>query len=221
MIELGINNNYDVTYKNQPDIDRVLFSNILEDDFVYPIKVLPDGYKMIEGIIFDGNCFFDTSINLTGNSILDFTYSASKACNVIGCFTSSSADDNFSFYHSTSAFVRYDGDLNRYSFSMDEKYHIIMSGSGLTVNDAIVLMWIFENFETSTKLRIGHLPNSSSSNYIFKGILYGIITVDNIYKWIPCIRESDGEIGYFETISGTFLTNKGSGTPTVYEGGSV
>lgn len=219
MIEIDVNNNYDVTYKNQPDVDRVLFSNILEEDIIFPIKILPDGYKIIDGIIFSGNSFFDTSINLKGNSVLDFTYSATKSCNVIGCFSSSSSDDNFSIYHSPNAYIRYDGGLSRIDLSNNTIYHMIMFGSGLSVNGVQEILWIYENFETNTKLRIGHLPNSSSPT--FDGIMYGIITVDNIYKWIPCVRESDGAIGYFETMSNTFLTNKGSGTLTVYEGGNT
>jgi hypothetical protein len=55
------------------------------------------------------------------------------------------------------------------------------------------------------------LPNSSVSK--FDGTIIGNITVGNRLRYIPCIRESDDVIGYYELMNQNFLEAQGSGTP--------
>ena len=60
------------------------------------------------------------------------------------------------------------------------------------------------------------------------GRVYGFKVYDNgtlIADYIPCYRKSSGVIGFYDMVSGTFLTNSGSGAltkgfdvdPTVYQ----
>lgn len=49
----------------------------------------------------------------------------------------------------------------------------------------------------------------------FSGNLYSLKIKDNgvlVRDFVPCYRKSDGEIGMFDLVSGTFFTNSGTGT---------
>lgn len=49
--------------------------------------------------------------------------------------------------------------------------------------------------------------------YSFKAIRLGAkFVMETFLDFIPCYRKADGEIGFYELVSGTFLTNAGSGT---------
>ena len=56
------------------------------------------------------------------------------------------------------------------------------------------------------------LPNSTSPAYT--GTIVGNITVGTRLKWIPCEREADGAVGYYEAVKGKFIAPTGTGTPT-------
>lgn len=68
-----------------------------------------------------------------------------------------------------------------------------------------------ETFTTAATAYIGMLPNSSSPAYT--GSIIGNILVSTRLKYIPCERESDGAVGYYETVNKEFIAPSGTGTP--------
>lgn len=200
MIKCG---NFDISL---PNVRKVYAGNRL----VWLSDILPSGYTALSGITFDGNSRFITSIVLTGDDTLRFRYRASKSCNVIGSYVSASADNNFSYYHTGSSYVRYDGNLFRTSMSNNTDYSVVFSKSGFVVNSSDVLTWSPETFTCNAPLWIGMLPNSSAAS--FSGVFWGNIEIDGKFKGIPCKRNSDEEIGYFDVYSDEFLTNQGTGS---------
>ena len=68
-----------------------------------------------------------------------------------------------------------------------------------------------EEFITPANAYIGMLPNSSSPAYT--GSIIGNVLVGTRLKYIPCERESDGVVGYYEAVNGVFLEPTGTGAP--------
>jgi len=87
----------------------------------------------------------------------------------------------------------------------------ITFGAGGTTGFKTNVSYNAQEFETTAVAYIGALPNSSSSK--FEGTIIGNITVGDRLRYIPCIRESDGAIGYYELMNRNFLEAQGSGTP--------
>ena len=178
---------------------------------------LPGQYTRIAGIVFDGNSWFVTDYHMQGSDTLDFTYLATANGNVLGTYTATTSDDNYSYYHtnaSTGSYIRYDGTLKRYKVSHDQDFHLVMMPDGCTVNGTTAATWTAQSFTSEEPLWIGMLPNSTAAS--LKGRLVGEIIVPGRFKAIPCKRKADNEIGYYDPYSKTFYVNQGTGTVTEY-----
>ena len=182
-----------------------------------PPPELPRQYVRIDGIVFDGDSHFITDYYMRGSDTLDFTYRATANGNVLGTYTSSSSDSNYSYYHtnvSAGAYIRYDGTLKRYAVSHNQDLHLVMMPDGCTVNGTTAATWTAKSFTSEERLWLGMLPNSTAAS--LKGILVGEIIVPGRFKAIPCKRKADNEIGYYDPYSKTFYVNQGTGTVTEY-----
>lgn len=175
---------------------------------------LPFGYRRIAGITFGGNTYYDTGEKLYGSDIVTITIAdfVTGGQNLFGCYSGTGSDDiNFSMYiygtASGQAYWRYGRTLYRPVVgSTDER--TITFGAGGTTGFKTNVTYSAVEFETTSAARIGALPNSSSSKY--DGTIKGNITVGTRLKYIPCIRISDGVIGYYEKVKGVFLEPYGT-----------
>jgi hypothetical protein len=179
---------------------------------------LPSGYKRITGIKFDGDFWYNTNEPLTGEDDVTMTLAntATSGQNVFGSYNGTSdGAKNFSLYiygggSTSSSYFRYGEQLLRPKFGGNER--TITFGKSGTSGFATDVTATPETFTTVATAYIGMLPNSSSPAYT--GSIMGSITVGTRLKWIPCERESDGMIGYYEAVNGVFLKPVGTGTPT-------
>lgn len=176
---------------------------------------LPAGYKRLLGITFDGNFHYKTGEALEGSDDVTMTLDnlASSGKNVFGSYNGAN-DKNFSLYvygSSTSgSYFRYGDQLKRPKYGGTGKRTITFGASGTTgfaENSEVTP----DEFTTPENTYIGMLPNSSSA--AFTGDIVGSILVSNRLEWIPCERESDGVIGYYEKYNRNFIAPTGSGTP--------
>lgn len=206
----------------QSRIESLLYKIIGEDVTVEPplsrVEVLlteidESTDTVLNGLIFDGNCWFEIPILLTGADVLRFTYSARINCNVLGSYTNSSADNNFSYYHGQTVYARYGDQLNRANAGVNTEYDIVIGPNGFNIDDA---HYSFDpsDFVCETNLMIGKLPNSTQP--MLKGYLAGPVVVDGRLNLVP-VMTKDGDIGYRDRISGEFYANRGSGTLQPYE----
>lgn len=182
---------------------------------------LPRSYKRITGIKFDGDFWYDTGEVMDGGDAVTMTLAntATTGQNVFGSYNgTSSGTKNFSLYiygggSNSSSYYRYGEQLLRPKFGGNERT-ITISGNG-TDGFATDVTATPDTFTTEASAYIGMLPNSSSAAYT--GSIMGSIDVVNSgqlrLRWIPCERQSDGAIGYYELYSGTFLEQVGTGTP--------
>ena len=178
---------------------------------------LPIGYKRITGIKFDGDFWYETGEALTGDDDVTITLddTVPSGQNVFGSYNgTASGKKNFSLYiyggsSTSSSYLRYGEQLVRPK--LGSGLRTITFGKSGTSGFQTDVTVTPEDFITPANACIGMLPNSSSPAYT--GSIIGNILVGTRLKWIPCERERDGVVGYYEAIEGNFLEPTGTGTP--------
>lgn len=180
-----------------------------------PEPELPDAYRRVIGFDFSSKTYYQIqNFKLHGSDTIRLAFSVRKSCNVFGCYTNTSANDNFSLYASTSIgakYLRYDGDTyNSYvpSARLDERLDVVISPTGTTgmpVDSEITPV----EFTTSVDLCIGTTGASATSAKL-DGCIWGNYVVDGRLKLIPCERKSDSVLGYYDTYTKTFYEPIGS-----------
>lgn len=180
---------------------------------------LPSGYDRIAGIAFDSSAYYQiTDFFLKGSDTIRISFSVEKACNVFGCYTTSSATNNYSLYASTATnakYLRYAGGTYKSQFAnstFGQRFDVVITPTGSSgmpsgQNDT----WSEVDFTATSALCIAHTSPSGTSSKL-DGNIYGNIVVDGRLKLIPCIRISDGEIGYYDTYAEAFYAPV-TGTP--------
>ena len=179
---------------------------------------LPAGFKRLASIKFDGDFWYDTGEVLTGDDDVTMTLAntVTTGQNVFGSYNgTSSGTKNFSLFiygggSSSNSYFRYGEQLLRPRFGSNE--HTITLGGDGTTGFATDVTATPETFTTVATAYIGMLPNSSSP--AFSGSIIGNILVGDRLKYIPCEREADGAVGYYEAVNGNFIAPTGTGTPT-------
>lgn len=178
---------------------------------------LPVGFKRLASIKFDGDFWYETGEVMTGDDDVTMTLSGTVTAgqNVFGSYNGTSeGTKNFSLYlygggSTSNSYLRYGGQLLRPRFGSGER--TITFGKSGTSGFSVDVTAEPETFTTVAGAFIGMLPNSSSPAYT--GTIVGNILVGTRLKWIPCERESDGVVGYYEAVKGVFLEPVGTGTP--------
>ena len=178
---------------------------------------LPVGFKRLASIRFDGDFWYETGEVMTGDDDVTMTLddTSSTGQNVFGSYNgTSSGTKYFSLFlygngSSSNCYLRYGGQLLRPRFGSGERTITFgKSGTSGFLTDATAEP---DTFTTVAAAYIGMLPNSTSPAYT--GSIVGNILVGTRLKWIPCERESDGVVGYYEAVKGVFLEPVGTGTP--------
>lgn len=182
-----------------------------------PLFELPSGYREVNGFTMNNNCYFPiTGFKLMGSDTVKFSFSANSACNVLGCYTTADAQDNYSLYATVTsggAYMRYNGGAYNSYITTGTRYNMVITPTGAT-GLATSSSWTAKTFTTSTDLLIGTTSvNATSSKLV--GTLYGRIIVENRLKLIPCERLSDHVLGYYDGYSGNFYGPTGT-PPTEY-----
>ena len=170
-------------------------------------------YTAIEGIVMAKARYVITDFYLTGADTLRFSAKGANS-GWLGCFTSTDATDNYSFYASSNAtakYARYNGQTGGSSVTNSYKIHsVVMTPDGIT-GIRNPTEWTPSTFTASSPLTIGALsPTQTTSSSV---TFIGNIVVDGRLKLMPCVRNSDGVIGWR---NGTTFYE-----PTIESGGSV
>lgn len=182
-------------------------TNITED--------LPATFRKLTGIVFDGQVWYDTAMRLHGSDTVKLAYKATKGCNVFGCYTAANAQTNYSLYISTSSggkYMRYNGGTYNSDFATNTRYDVTITPTG-TDGMRTDSTWTEKTFTTESDMLIGSTSTGATSAR-FTGTMYGNLEVVGRAVWVPAERVADGEIGYYDIYTDTFITNQGTGTPT-------
>lgn len=204
---------------NTTDVSIPGYAKVFHNNSLIWLADLPPTYTRVDGFGFNNNCYFEIDdFKLTGGDTVRFTFKPGGTSNVFGSYTSSSADNNYSLYISTTTsakYMRYNGGTYASgiaSSEMNTEYDVVVTPtgtSGLPRNGE----WTRSDFTCSIDMCIGTTsPNASSSKYV--GDLLGNFVVDGRFCGVPCKRVSDNVAGYFDLYSRTFYLPS-VGTPTV------
>lgn len=179
---------------------------------------VPAGYQVLKGITFNNNVYFNTGIYLKGSDTLRFAFSATAACNVLGCYHATNSTNNYSLYvNSTNnaAYLRYDGSAYNSRVVFGDRYdvEITPTGSNGMLTDET---WTAAEFTATNPFLIGTTSVGATSSKL-QGALYGPVEVVGRGYYVPVKRTSDDVVGYYDLYSGQFLTNQGSGAPGIVE----
>lgn len=177
---------------------------------------VPDDYRELIGLSYGAKAYFlITGFRLRGSDTVRISFSANKACNVFGCYTNTTAKDNYSLYASTSSnakYLRYGGETyNSYipPAFVGERIDAVITPTGTRgmPTDSVITP---ETFDGSADLCVGHTSPSGTSSKL-DGNVWGAFVVDGRLKLIPVERKADGVLGYYDSKSGTFYEPIGSG----------
>lgn len=179
---------------------------------------LPAAFRKLAGISFDGQVYYDTGMRLQGSDTLKISFKVTKACNILGCYTSANAQDNYSLYLSTSSgakYMRYNGGTYNSYFAANTRYDVTITPTG-TDGFRVDSTWTEQTFTTASDMLIGTTSYGATSAKL-TGDVYGEIEVVGKRRYVPAERVADGEIGYYDLYTEEFLVNQGTGTPVGIE----
>lgn len=185
--------------------------------FVLVDDELPKGYQRIAGIKFDGSFHYETGEVLTGDDDVTMTLedTSTTGQNVFGSYNGTGTGAvNFSLYlygggSSSNSYFRYGSQLVRPKFGSDGR--TVTFGKSGTAGFATDVTVTPDEFTTEAEAYIGMLPNSSSPAYT--GTIAENILVGERLRYIPCVREADGTVCYFEAVKGKIIEPVGTGVP--------
>ena len=189
-------------------------------EMVYRDTELPTAYRRIRSMTMNNDCYYIVEgFKLTGADTLRFAFSTgTTACNVLGAYSGSASGNNYSLYcgnASSAAYLRYKNKAYNSQALADTRYDVAISptGSSGMENDST---WDQLDFTCTTDFCIGTTATSTSSAKMV-GTFYGNVEVEDSnglrFKGIPCVRVSDSEVGWYDTVSETFFEPVGA-TPT-------
>ena len=175
---------------------------------------LPVGYARLTGIVFSDDSYFAIEgFRLKGSDTLKVSFTANKACNIIGAYTTADADDNYSIFASTTSgakYLRYNGGTYLSHIVAGQRYDITVTPTGCT-GFASKSSWTKKDFTTSVDMLIGSTSVGATSAKM-DGVIHGNIEVVGRAKFIPCLRASDGVVGYYDAVGDKFYA-PAVGTP--------
>lgn len=189
-------------------------------------SLLPDGYTPVKCLLFYSGQWIDTGITLTNDDSIsidvefkDYPLAGSVQCIMGGRFAYNSRNISISVQGGNIVCDFRNNNSSEYQYltvdyAANTRYHIFTNKnsrgvSGIGSNDAV---WNGD-FVCDGTCYIGSWnPKPSETNYI--GFVGAVYEADILGKWhgIPCYRNSDRELGMFDTISQTFFTNVGIGS---------
>lgn len=175
---------------------------------------VPSGYRQLTGITYNGQVWYETDLYLMGSDTLKVSFKATKACNLLGCYTTTSAQDNYSIYLSTTSgakYLRYNGGTYSSYIVTNTQYNLVVTPTGST-GFPTSSTWTQKTFTAPSLMMIGTTSRGATSAKM-TGTIYGNIEVVGRALYIPVQRTSDNAIGYFELYSEKFYENLGTGTP--------
>lgn len=161
-----------------------------------------NNYRELLGLEFGTDCFFTIDgFHLKGSDTLRVSFTPRRACNLLGCYTTNEAQDNYSIYLTTTGkYLRYNGGSYNSKITAGDRYDVVVTPTGAT-GFSIESTWEEKSFTCPSEMHIG-TTSATATSAKFDGIIYGHIVVDGRLDLAPVERKSDGAIGYLDLKSG-------------------
>ena len=163
-------------------------------------------YRVLTGITMNDDTYYCIDgFRLRGSDSLNISFSAQKACNIVGSYTTTNATDNYSIFASTTAnakYLRYNGGTYLSAIEAGKRYDIHITPTGCTGFDS-ASTWTEKDFEASVDMLVGSTSTGATSAKLL-GTIYGNIEVVGRLMLVPVERKIDGVIGYYDLYTGIF-----------------
>lgn len=173
------------------------------------------GYRVLKGIVMNADTYYQIpGFKLKGSDTLRLSFTPRATCNVAGCYTSASAQNNYSVYVSAdnnAKYMRYAGGAYYSGVALNLRHDVVVTPTG-SFGFARNGTWEEKTFVGSSDFCIG-TTSPSVTSLKFEGIMHGAVIVDQRARFVPCERLSDHAIGYYETKTGVFFAPE-MGSPT-------
>lgn len=183
------------------------------EDFVCGNELsITEGYELIDRVTFNKDKAFDTGYQGNNKTYIDIMFQrtdTSAACYLFGCSPSNKA--RITAYLSTSGAWRYGTSLYK-GFTIVDEYIRIgrVTPTGITVDDT-KQTYTSSSFTTVQDIPLGGHRSSESSATVaktFVGYIYYFRMKHGdtlLLDWYPCRRKSDGEEGFWDCVTQTFI----------------
>ncbi len=181
---------------------------------------LPSGYTEVGYIESSGTQYIDTGVCPTNNTKVEVVFSADKnSVFVYGSRTQGNANANHSFCieGAVVGYFQFGTSLVASSqvISFNSKHTVIISQDGGYFNGELKQSYDTMSFESTVSMYLCGLNYSGSvDSRMFVGKIYSFRVWESgelIQSLVPCKRDSDGAVGMYDTVTGAFLTNSGTG----------
>lgn len=182
---------------------------------------LPSGYKRVKSLTMNNDCYYEiTGLHLKGSDTIKFACSITGACNVIGTYSGLSLP-NYDLYATTidSNYLRYYMSTYNSRLLANKRYDITLTPTG-SHGMEIDSEWEEAEFVCENRVFYIGATQAGGTSAKMKGTFFGNIIVKDAngirFKGIPCVRETDDIVGYYDIVSETFYEPNGT-SPTVEE----
>jgi len=180
------------------------------------------GYTQVPYLESSGTQYIDTGVtNVQTGSTIEVTFQ-SGAYNdwhaVYGNRNSSNAWVAFNLNISTQKNSYIYGTWADVSYPIDTNKHKIRQESNkFYIDDTLAYTATASTFTNNSHLLLFARQERDNPDHLFHGRIYNATVWNNdtmVFDGVPARRDSDGVLGMYDTISGTFFTNAGTGTFT-------
>lgn len=190
---------------------RDLFSYLLGKN-----AQLPSEYQRLEYIESTGTQYIDTGIKGNDSTRIKVSLKMkSQASTVIpfGDFTDTSKAITCNIGSSNSPRSRWGSDsvVKKFELTTNTYYNLDFSENGFYINGINKWTPVENTFTTNDNIHLFIATGSTNGLY---GYIYECKIYDNdilIRNFIPCMRNSDNEVGLYDTVGEQFYTNAGTG----------
>ena len=182
---------------------------------------LPNGYTAIEYIESNGTQYIDTGFNPDSNTRviakMDFKNASSDTSqNAFSARGAGGTAEEYGFLVSEGSYVSRYGDDKYFDYGYDNKPFLVDKNKNvLSIDGSVVQTHQEKEFSCGVSMTIfASNRNGSVSRYASMKLYYMEI-YDNgtlVRYFVPCVRESDGEIGLYDIVNQKFYANEGEGS---------
>ena len=179
-------------------------------------SILPEGYTQVEYIESTGTQYIDTNYTPVQGDDLEFKNVTAESFNNIGEAIFSAGTGDFQLILlgvSNVLYYKYfqSGDALGISFSNITNGNIRITNGNLYIDNILKLE---ANYGGTVNTSLNIFRRANNTSYFIGKIGEIIISNNGIIKrdFIPCYRNSDNEIGLYDTVNDVFYTNQGTGT---------
>lgn len=180
---------------------------------------LPSGYTEVGYIESSGTQYINTGICPTNNTKVEVVFSADKnSVFVYGSRTTMGSGDAHGFYVAGQAYFMFGTHMTNTAsakVTQQVKYTVSISQDGGYLDGALKQSYDTMSFESVLPMYLCAMSNNGNvDGRTFVGKIYSFRVWESgelIQSLVPCKRDSDGAVGMYDTVTGTFLTNSGTG----------